>query len=371
MEIQGLTDSEVHDRVSRHEVNSVENAVSRTYFDIITKNIFTVFNLLIFTITALLLYFGEPISAAAAVGIIVMNILIATVQEIRAKRRLDKIALLMRPKVVVVRNGTETEIDQSKIVKDDVIHLRSGDQALVDGVLIKVRSLEVDESLLTGESKTVRKKIGDPVYSGSYCITGEGHYQVTAFGDRTFAAKMLASAKKFDNKQSPLQMETGAITKLLMIFALVYLAVLISVNLYFGNRLADVGNLKMAVVILDIVPIGLFLMIVIAYMIAAMRMSDSGVLLQRANSVESMSHVDTVCMDKTGTITTNKLIFKEMTAFGDLEAAEYYMRMFASVTGSPNKTIDAVLNRYGRMKDVQLLDEIMFSSERKFSAVKV
>ena len=370
MEFRGLTDGEVRDRISKGEVNSVENAVSRTYFDIVTKNVFTFFNLLIFTVTALLLYFKEVTSAAAAVGIIVMNILIATIQEIRAKRRLDKIALLMRPKVAVLRNGEEKEIDQSKIVKDDMIHLRSGDQALVDGVLLSVRSLEIDESLLTGESNTVRKMENDTIYSGSYCITGEGYYQVTAFGNRTYAAKMLASAKKFDNKQSPLQMETGAITKLLMIFALTYLAVLILVNLYFGNKLTDVGNLKLYVVILDIVPIGLFLMIVIAYMIAAVRMSNSGVLLQRANSVESMSHVDTVCMDKTGTITTNKLVFKELTAFTDTEKAEHYLCLFASATGSPNKTIEAILNKYGKA-DVILIDEILFSSERKFSAVRV
>ena len=365
-----MTDEEVNERISKGEVNSVEQSVSRTYTDIIKKNVLTLFNLILFTLGALLLYFNELASALAATGIITMNILIATIQEIRAKRRLDKIALLMRPKVAVIRNGNEEEIDQAGIVSDDIIHLRSGDQALVDGTLLKVRSIEMDESLLTGESRTVRKNVDDTVYSGSYCITGEGYYQVTAFGEGTFAAEMLASAKKYDKKQSPLQMETGAVTRILMIIAMIFLGIMVIFSALTDTDMNAVGNLKMAVIILDIVPIGLFLMIVIAYMVAALRMSDSGILLQRSNSVESMSHVDTVCMDKTGTITTNKLVFREMIAFADQEAAEHYLRLFVSSTGSRNRTVDAITERYGKV-DFELKDEIMFSSDRKFSAVKV
>jgi len=370
MEFRGLTDDDVNERISKGEINSVEQTVSRTYADIIKKNVLTVFNLILFALGALLFYFREPASALAATGIITMNILIATIQEIRAKRRLDKIALLMRPMVAVVRNDAESEIDQAKIVKDDIIHLRSGDQALVDGVLLKVRSIELDESLLTGESSTVRKNAGDIVYSGSYCVSGEGYYRVTAFGNDTFAAEMLASAKKFDNKQSPLQMETGTVTKTLMIIAIIFLAMMLIVSALTDTDMNAVGNLKMAVIILDIVPIGLFLMIVIAYMIAAVRMSDSGILLQRSNSVESMSHVDTVCMDKTGTITTNRLIFKEMTSFTDQQTAEHYLKLFSSATGSSNRTVDAITEHYGKV-DFELIDEIMFSSDRKYSAVKV
>ena len=372
MDIKGLTDTDVKDRISKGEVNSVAHAVSRTYLDIIKKNVLTVFNLILFTIGALLIYIDELVSALAATGIILVNILIATIQEIRAKIRLDRIALLTRPKVTVIRDGGEREIDQSEIVKDDIIHMRSGDQALVDGLLLNVRSLEVDESLLTGESSTVRKREGDTIYSGSYCITGEGYYQVTAFGDRTFAAEMLTSAKKFDNKQSPLQMETGAVTKMLMALAMIYLIGMVALNILRpgSGSLSEPSNLMMAAIIIDIVPIGLFLMIVIAYMVAALRMSDSGILLQRSNSVESMSHVNTVCMDKTGTITTNRLVFNDITSFIDIEKAEHYARLFVNATGSRNKTADAILNKYG-YTETEVKEEIMFSSERKYSAVKL
>jgi cation-transporting ATPase E len=369
----------------------VETQVSRTYKDIIVKNVLTTFNLLLFFLGAVFVVLGllndvpsqsstSYINALATTGVIVLNIIIATIQEMKAKRRLDNIALLLRPKVRVMRGGEELIVDQNEIVKDDIIHLESGDQALVDGVLVSIRSLEMDESLLTGESRTVRKKVDETVYSGSYCITGEGHYTVTAFGDDSYASKMLASAKRFENKKSPLQAETGAVTKMLMIIAFIYLGIVLlgAVLRNTSGTTGGQGVVKIveaiamkAAAILDIVPIALFLLIVIAYMVAAVRMADSGVLLQRSNAVESMSHVDTVCMDKTGTITTNKLIFEELIPLQDDEReAEHFAKLFASATSSRNKTIDAMSKHFGTV-NTEVTEEIMFSSERKFSAVRV
>ena len=371
MTVQGLTSEEVSERIEKGEVNSVEPIVSRSYKDIIIKNVCTTFNMILFILGAILLILDEPINALAATAVIIFNILIATIQEIKAKRRLDKIALLMRPKVTVLRDDQEKEIDQSEIVKDDVIVLNAGDQALVDGIILEDEYLELDESLLTGESRTVRKHVGDNVYSGSYCITGKGYYRVSAFGDESFASKMLTSAKKFKNKMSPLQIETTAVTKLLMSIAFIlFLLMILQMILKYQNLDMIVKNIILnAVIVLDIVPIALFLLIVISYMVAAIRMADSGVLLQRSNSVESMSHVNTVCMDKTGTITTNKLIYKEMTAYIPEDEAKEIITSFANSTGSVNKTVEALIKAFGTA-DVKALDEIRFSSERKYSAVK-
>ena len=371
MTVQGLTSEEVSERIEKGEVNSVEPIVSRSYKDIIIKNVCTTFNMILFILGAILLILDEPINALAATAVIIFNILIATIQEIKAKRRLDKIALLMRPKVTVLRDDQEKEIDQSEIVKDDVIVLNIGDQALVDGIILEDEYLELDESLLTGESRTVRKHVGDNVYSGSYCITGKGYYRVSAFGDESFASKMLTSAKKFKNKMSPLQIETTAVTKLLMSIAFIlFLLMILQMILKYQNLDMIVKNIILnAVIVLDIVPIALFLLIVISYMVAAIRMADSGVLLQRSNSVESMSHVNTVCMDKTGTITTNKLIYKEMTAYIPEDEAKEIITSFANSTGSVNKTVEALIKAFGTA-DVKALDEIRFSSERKYSAVK-
>ncbi len=370
--LTGLTSNEVKERKSKGEVNSVEQIVSRSYKDIIVKNVFTTFNVLLFIMGAILVIVGEPIDAVAATGVITLNIIVATIQEIRAKRRLDKIALLMRPKVTVLRDGKESVIDQSEVVKDDIIVMNPGDQALVDGELLEMEYLEMDESLLTGESSTVRKHVGDVIYSGSYCITGSGAYKVTAFGDETFASKMLASAKKYTTKMTPLQMETSAITKVLMVIAFVFMAIMIVINLFKFHGLSESleATVKTAVIILDIVPIALFLLIVIAYMVAAVRMADGGVLLQRSSAVESLSHVDTVCMDKTGTITTNKLVFKEMKPYRNESETEELIRSFANSTGSKNRTVTALIERFGKA-DVKATDEIRFSSERKYSAVKI
>ncbi|MFA7150295.1 MAG: HAD-IC family P-type ATPase [Candidatus Methanomethylophilaceae archaeon] len=368
----GLTEAEVRERVANGQVNSVKQMVSRTYTDIIVKNACTSFNLLLFILGAVLVLLDEPVNALAATGVIFLNILIATLQEIRAKRRLDKIALLLRPKVTVIREGKESEIDQAEIVKDDLIHLRPGDQALVDGRIIDLKYLEMDESLLTGESKTVRKHMDDLIYSGSFCVTGEGFFRVTAFGNETFASKMLASAKKYTVKATPLQMETSAITKLLMSVAFAYLLLMIIVNIIQYHDFSEgfKATVTMAVIILDIVPIALFLLIIITYMIAAIRMADAGVLLQRSNSVESISHVDTICMDKTGTITTNKLVFHDMRSLVDEEEAETVIRRFVGSTGSKNHTVEALEKRFGS-EECKVIEEIRFSSERKFSGVKI
>ncbi len=373
MAVKGLTSAEVAERVQKGEVNSVEPIVSRSYSDIIIKNVCTTFNLILFMLGAILLILDEPINALAATFVIIFNIFIATLQEMKAKRRLDKIALLMRPKVTVIRDDEEKIIDQSEIVKDDVIILNAGDQALVDGEILESEYLELDESLLTGESRTVRKLVGENVYSGSYCVTGKGYYRVTAFGDESFASKMLTSAKKFKNKMSPLQVETTAVTKLLMslAFVLFILMILQMVLKYYDQGLNTITKniILNAVIVLDIVPIALFLLIVISYMIAAIRMADSGVLLQRSNSVESMSHVNTVCMDKTGTITTNKLLFKDMVAYFPEDEAKELISLYSNSTGSVNKTVEALQKQFGTM-EVEALDEIRFSSERKYSAVK-
>ena len=371
MAISGLTSAEVEERIQRGEVNSVEPIVSRSYSDIIIKNVCTTFNLILFILGAILLILNEPINALAATFVIIFNICIATIQEMKAKRRLDKIALLMRPKVTVVRDDEERVIDQSEIVKDDVIILNAGDQALVDGEILEDEYLELDESLLTGESHTVRKHVGDNVYSGSYCVTGKGYYRVNAFGEDSFASKMLTSAKKFKNKMSPLQIETTAVTKLLMSIAFfLFILMILQMILKYQNLDMITKNIILnAVIVLDIVPIALFLLIVISYMIAAIRMADSGVLLQRSNSVESMSHVNTVCMDKTGTITTNKLLFKEMRTYIPEGDARELITLYCNSTGSINKTVEALIKEFGAT-EVEALDEIRFSSERKYSAVK-
>lgn len=365
--MDGLTTEEVNERIREGKVNNSNTHVSRTYSDIIRKNVFSPFNMVLFLLGILLLICDEPLSAVSATGIIIVNILISTVQEIRAKRRLDRIALLTRPRVTVLRNGEKVVIDQNSIVLDDIVILNPGDQALIDGDLIECRQLEMDEALLTGESSTVRKNAGDKIYSGSFCVTGEGMFRATNLGEDSYASKMLDSAKKFTSKKTPLEMETGSISKVLMIIAAVLLLIsFITEMLIRGNSWGH--TLEVFVICIDVVPIALFLLITLTYMIAAIRMADSGVLLQRSNSVESISHVDTVCMDKTGTITTNKLVFESENPYR-LDAS-HLVAIFCGSTGSANRTVETLASKYGKIQ-LNLVDEIQFSSQRKYSAVRV
>ena len=366
--MNGLTSQEVAERKAQGLVNDAEVRTSRTYTDIFVKNAFTPFNIVLFILGILLLVCKEPVSAVSATGIIIVNILISTIQEMRAKRRLDKITLLTRPKVTVLRDGEEKEIDQSEVVKDDIVILKAGDQAVVDGIIEECRSLEMDESLLTGESSTVRKKAGDTIYSGSNCVTGQAYYRVTEFGMDSYASKMLSSAREFTSKRTPLQIETGTVTKFLMAIAAVLFLLTIIKSIFIDSSIAQ--TLEVFVLCLDVVPIALFLLITLTYMIAAMRMADSGVLLQRSGSVESISHVDTVCMDKTGTITTNKLRFEEARDLIPSDEASHLIALLASATGSRNRTVEALTEHYGTV-DAELVEEIQFSSERKYSAVRV
>ena len=366
--MRGLTSEEVADRKARGLANDADVRTSRTYTDIFVKNAFTPFNVILFILGILLVICDEVISAISATGIIIVNILISTIQEMRAKRKLDRISLLVRPKVTVVRDGGEMEIDQAEIVVDDLIVIRAGEQALVDGIADRCTSVEMDESLLTGESSTVRKHEGDKVYSGSVCVTGEMYYTVTAVGNDAYASQMLKSARKFTSKETPLQMETGTMTKILMVIAAILFVLTIFKSILFTHE--NLGQtLEVFVLCLDVVPIALFLLITLTYMIAAARMADSGVLLQRANSVESISHVDTVCMDKTGTITTNRLAFERSEDFVPSDEASRYASVFATLTGSKNRTMQAIVQHYGEA-DAELVEEIQFSSERKFSAVR-
>ena len=366
--MEGLTSQEVAERKAKGLANDADVRTSRTYTDIFVKNTFTPFNVVLFIIGILLVLCDEVVSAVSATGIIIANILISTIQEMRAKRKLDKISLLVRPKVSVIRDGKEVEIDQSEIVVDDLIVIRAGEQALVDGTVERCRSTEMDESLLTGESSTVRKHVGDRVYSGSVCVTGETYYRVTAVGNDAYASQMLKSARRFTSKKTPLQMETQTITNILMLTAAILFVITIFKSIFITHE--DLGQtLEVFVLCLDVVPIALFLLITLTYMIAAARMADSGVLLQRANSVESISHVNTVCMDKTGTITTNKLRYESETDFVPADEAARYASVFATLSGSRNRTMVAILEHYGEA-DAELEEEIQFSSERKFSAVR-
>ncbi len=362
----GLTADEVQERIDKGLRNTYEMKVSRTYKEIIRTNVFNWFNLILFSLGGILLALGNELEALAATSIVFINVLVGTVQEVRAKRRLDKIALLHRPEATVYRNGQQIRVPPDQIVMDDVVLLEEGEQALVDGAVLTSQSLEMDESLLTGESSPRRKRRGDTIYSGSYCTAGTGAFRVNAVADDTFVNRLLSEAKRFDKKSTPLQFQTSRVMALLVGIAVVYSTMILVAAIIAG--IPALMTTQMIVVTLDIIPIALFLLIIIAYGLGAVRMAGSGALMQRANAVESMSHVDTVCMDKTGTITTNNLLLEEVEPLGDIDPRPH-LANFAALTSSKNRTIKAISTEVPGGKG-WLVEEVPFSSARKFSAVR-
>ncbi|KUE74259.1 hypothetical protein AUQ37_05005 [Candidatus Methanomethylophilus sp. 1R26] len=242
MRPSGLTSEEAAKRRKAGQGNNEKEKGSRSYLSIFLQNLITPFNIILFVLGALLIVLPEKpdyINSVAAVGIIAFNVLVSTVQEMRAKHRLDKIAVLMRPTVTVLRDGAEKTVDRSEIVIGDIVHMGPGDQAQVDGTVAEERMMEMDESLLTGESSTRRKHVGDEVLSGSYCVTGECWYEVTKVGAGTFSSKMTRAAKKFEKKKTPLQIETNTVTEFLMALAFILLFVELILSFFRDNDVVD------------------------------------------------------------------------------------------------------------------------------------
>ncbi|MBE2267476.1 MAG: HAD-IC family P-type ATPase, partial [Anaerolinea sp.] len=364
--VRGLSGSEVSARRARGQGNNVKLQTGRTYGEILRQNVFTFINIVLFSIGAVLIALGRVGDAVVSVGLIVLNVAIGVYQEARAKRQLDQIALLTRPKASVIRDGKEQTVDPSELVIGDAVLIRAGDQIVVDGTILSGK-IDADESLLTGESDLIPKQTGDQVLSGSFAVTGQAIYEATKVGADSFANKLTASARAFRVIKTPLQRDVDFIIRLLMGIAMfIGFLLLISVILY---SIPLVRSVQMASVIAGLVPNGLFFMVIVAYAMGALRIVQRGALIQQSNSVESLSNVQVLCMDKTGTLTANKINFHEVHPITlDIAGVKAALGDFALNATSQNKTGEAVAAALPGDKR-RVVDEVAFSSARKWSAL--
>ncbi len=367
--MQGLSESEVLARRAQGQGNNVKLRTSRSYLQILRQNAFTFINTVLFAIGLVLILMGRAGDAVVTAGLVLLNVIVGVWQEGRAKRKLDQIALLTRPKAAVIREGHERSIDPAEIVLGDVLVIRSGDQVLVDGKVIGPEGgrADVDESLLTGESDLVPKRPGDAVLSGSFCVTGSVIYEATRVGASTFACQVVAGARAFRQVKTPLQRDIDFVIRLMVLLATL-LGVLLAIS-YTLQRAPVVEVVQIAAVIVALVPQGLFLMTTVTYAMGAVRMAGSGALVQQANAIESMSHVDVLCLDKTGTLTTNRI---KLHAIHPLNATEAELKSllgdFVASSSSANRTAEAIGAAFtGAARRVA--EQVAFSSERKWSAV--
>ncbi|MBK6770955.1 MAG: HAD-IC family P-type ATPase [Ignavibacteria bacterium] len=376
MDIQGLSFKEVSERIAAGLQNKASKPKTKTIREIFIENIFSVFNLVILAIIIFLLYFYFSttdkrllLDSIGILTIALLNTFLAIYQEIKAKHALDKVNLLLKKEVIVIRDGEEKPIEPEQIVKDDIIKIQRGDQVVVDGCVMYSNHLEIDESLLTGESNPIQKKEKDEVLSGSFCLSGNGFYKAEKIGDHSFAAEITKTAKKYKFDKTPLQKRIDLIVKTL--FGVAVVLVLLEVILNRGNYDIDFIR-KISTILISLVPQGLVLMATVTYAIGVFRISKLGAIVQRLNAIESFSNVRIVCTDKTGTLTQNKLtVHKISIAENGLPEDEIkkLIGTYAKLTSDKNATINA-LCIYEGDDSYKFTDEFPFSSERKMSMIE-
>lgn len=364
----GLTNAEAIARREAGQGNVTSSGTGRSYWDILRYNLFSFFNNILFTVGVILAVLGQYNDAFITVIVGIVNALISTIQEVRAKQQLDNIAVLSRPTVLVVRDGDEHELAASDLVVGDVMRLQAGDQAVVDGRLLDDGALEMDESLLTGESDLVRKTAGDEIFSGSFCVTGDGYFEAEKVGSESFANKLTEAARNFDPLQTPLQRSVNYVVQMVMI-----IAVIMGVLFYVAGFVQDftfLENVEATAVLVGLVPYGLFLTIAVAYAVGSVTIANRGALVQQSNAVESLNNVDILCMDKTGTLTANRMLLNGVEPLGgqsqeDVAAALGNFIRSASALNATSEAIVAGTEGTPFEPD----DEVLFSSARKWSAL--
>jgi len=361
----GLTGAEVRERVERGETNASGERSSRTFGEILRANIFTRFNAILGVLLVVILAVGHPQDALFGI-ILVSNALIGIVQEVRAKRTLDQLAVLNEPRVRVVRDGEVREVAVDDVVLDDLIELRSGDQIAADGIVQATTALQVDESLLTGESDPVDKETGEQVLSGSFVVAGSGRFQATAVGDDAYARKLATEARRFALARSEL---IDGINRILryVTWAIFPVAVLLLVSQF--NAQDDWREAVSGTVagIVGMVPQGLVLLTSVAFGVAAVTLARRKVLVQELPAVEGLARVDVVCFDKTGTLTDGNIVFDRVERLDDQAPVEAALGALAS-DEDRNATLNAIAAAFPTTDSWRRTGFVPFSSARKWSA---
>ena len=365
----GLTAAEVAERVAAGRVNRADVDTGRSIAQILRANVVTPFNGLLATLFVIILLTGR-IQNALFGFVIVANTAIGVFQEIRAKRTLDRLAVLNAPRARAVRDGTVAEIPTEEVVVDELLELRTGDQVCADGVVMSSAGLEIDESLLTGESDPVDKAPDDEVRSGSIVVAGSGRFRATAVGAEAYATALAAEAKRFTLTRSELVHGTNTLLRWISLLMLVVGPLL----LWSQFRSADNHGWRDATTgavaaLVGMVPEGLVLLTSLAFMIAAVTLTQKQTLVQELPAVEGLARVDVVCLDKTGTLTHGDVVLAEVQLL-DGSAGDDVAAALALVANDPdpNATARALQQHYPDPSWVRT-GAVPFSSARKWSAV--
>lgn len=364
----GLSAAEVAERVTRGQVNDVPVRSSRSLGEIVRANVFTRFNAII-GVLWLVMLFVAPFQDSLFGYIILANTGIGIVQEWRAKKTLDSLAVIGEARPTVRRDGTASQVSTSEIVLDDLIEIGPGDKAVVDGVIVEADGLEIDESLLTGEADPVVKRPGDQVMSGSFVVAGGGAFEATKVGREAYAAQLAEEASRFTLVHSELRSGISTILKYVT-----WMMVPTAIGLVISQLFVKDNDLKDSIArtvggIVPMVPEGLVLLTSVAFAIGVIRLGRKQALVQELPAIEGLARVDTVCLDKTGTLTEGGM---DVTELRPLQGAdESYVRKVLGALGEsdprPNDSLRAIIDAYPDVEEWRCTESLPFSSARKYS----
>lgn len=367
--LTGLTTAEVDERIADGRVNDVPDAPVRTFPQIVRANVLTPVNGIIGALFVLILIAGFPADALFA-GVVVSNSVIGIGQEIQARRTLNALAVLSAPRARVRRDDTAAEIGVSGVVADDLLELQPGDQIVVDGLVASAHGLEVDESLLTGEADPVEKTPGDEVLSGSFVSAGSGSYQATRVGADSYAAKLADEARRFELAGSELRRGVNKILKWLQIIIPPAAALLLLRQLDTEDHWQEALQATVAAAV-AMVPDGLVLLTSLSFITGVIALARRQALAKELASVELLARVDTLCLDKTGTITTGEISLGLVEPLGDHSAADAAAALGAmgSADPAPNATLAAIASNHADPGWV-IGENLPFSSARKWAGAE-
>nr|WP_232012002.1 HAD-IC family P-type ATPase [Actinomyces slackii] len=387
--VQGLSAAEVAQRVQAGQTNEYRERTSRSAAQILRANVLTIFNAILGAALVVVLVVGHPADALFGF-VLLLNTATGTLAEIRAKRALDRLAVLEAPRAEVVRDGAEQEVSLGQVVLDDVVRLRAGQQVPADGQVLESQGLEIDESILTGESRPVRPGAGERVMSGTTVIAGTGLFRTTAVGADSYAHRLAREARRYSLAVSELQAGTNRVLHWIswVIVPVALLLVWSQMRAHGGFETAlSSGTWRMALVagvagVVGMVPQGLVLLTSVNFAAASLALARRNVLVQELPAVEVLARVDTLCLDKTGTITTGAITLEDITAAQGGPADRAALEALALLSGGedPNASSTAIAQGLARPEYLgQALpaaqrtgptEAVPFSSRRKWSAIR-
>lgn len=361
----GLTNIQVTERINNKLVNYDTDIKTKSIKQIIIGNIFTLFNLLNFSIAVAIFIVGSY-KNLLFMGVVFCNTIISIVQEINSKRVIDRLTIISSKKVCAIRDSQDIEIDINEIVLDDIIKLKIGNQIITD-CIIKKGNVYVDESFITGESEYIEKNVGDLLLSGSFIVSGECICKVEHIGEDNYTSKISKEAKYIKKVNSVIMSSLNKIIKFVSIIIVPLGLILFLRQYYLGNGIAD-AVVKSSAAIISMIPEGLVLLTSTVLAVSIIRLGRQKVLVQDLYCIETLARVDTICLDKTGTLTEGILEVEKV-----IPLSNYYdIEMILSAMGSnldDNSTIKAIHSKFKKKNNLEVVDIIPFSSKKKYSGI--